>query len=136
VTSRVTGAITQAYYREEKIVHKGGQLLEIDPRPFQAALTDPQDHWRRIKPPCRKRKSTESVARPVLTETLQTTSQVPIDRANTRTEWGDKGHGMLPNSKHEMKKLPCEGILQGKQRAAAISDNAWSTDAKIVVPPQ
>jgi membrane fusion protein, multidrug efflux system len=39
VTSRVTGAITQIYYREGQMVHNGDPLLEIDPRPFQAALT-------------------------------------------------------------------------------------------------
>ena len=27
----------------DQIVHKGDPMLEIDPRPFQAALTDPQD---------------------------------------------------------------------------------------------
>ena len=39
VTSRVTGAITSVSYREGQLVHKGDLLLEIDPRPFQAALT-------------------------------------------------------------------------------------------------
>lgn len=39
VTSRVTGAITNVSYREGQTVHKNDLLLEIDPRPFQAALT-------------------------------------------------------------------------------------------------
>ena len=39
VTSRVQGEITQVYYREGQMVRKGDALLEIDPRPYQAALT-------------------------------------------------------------------------------------------------
>lgn len=38
VTSRVQGEITNVYYREGQIVHKGDPLLDIDPRPYQAAL--------------------------------------------------------------------------------------------------
>ncbi len=39
VTSRVQGQITQVYYREGQMVQKGDPLVEIDPRPYQAALT-------------------------------------------------------------------------------------------------
>ncbi len=39
VTSRVQGEITQVYYREGQMVRKGDPLVEIDPRPYQAALT-------------------------------------------------------------------------------------------------
>src|ERR1700740_635312 len=39
VTSRVQGEITQVYYREGQMVRKGDSLLEIDPRPYQAQLT-------------------------------------------------------------------------------------------------
>ncbi len=39
VTSRVQGEITQVYYREGQMVRKGDSLIEIDPRPYQAALT-------------------------------------------------------------------------------------------------
>jgi len=39
VTSRVQGEITQVYYREGQMVRKGDPLIEIDPRPYQAALT-------------------------------------------------------------------------------------------------
>lgn len=39
VTSRVQGEITQVYYKEGQMVRKGDALLEIDPRPYQAALT-------------------------------------------------------------------------------------------------
>jgi len=39
VTSRVTGAITNVSYREGQRVYNGDLLLEIDPRPFLAALT-------------------------------------------------------------------------------------------------
>jgi membrane fusion protein, multidrug efflux system len=39
VTSRVQGEIMQVYYKEGQMVHKGDPLLDIDPRPYQAALT-------------------------------------------------------------------------------------------------
>jgi len=38
VTSRVQGEITHVYYREGQIVRKGDPLLDIDPRPYEAAL--------------------------------------------------------------------------------------------------
>ena len=39
VTSRVQGQIMDVYYREGQMVRKGDPLLEIDPRPYQAAVT-------------------------------------------------------------------------------------------------
>jgi len=39
VTSRVQGEITNVYYREGQTVQKGDPLIEIDPRPYQAQLT-------------------------------------------------------------------------------------------------
>jgi membrane fusion protein, multidrug efflux system len=39
VTSRVQGEITQVYYHEGQMIRKGDPLLEIDPRPYQAQLT-------------------------------------------------------------------------------------------------
>jgi len=39
VTSRVQGQIMEVHYREGQTVHKGDPLLEIDARPYQAALT-------------------------------------------------------------------------------------------------
>jgi membrane fusion protein, multidrug efflux system len=39
VTSRVQGQIMSVNYREGQMVHKGDSLIEIDPRPYQAALT-------------------------------------------------------------------------------------------------
>ena len=42
VTSRVVGQIVSVNYQEGQIVHKGDSLLEIDPRPYQAALTQVQ----------------------------------------------------------------------------------------------
>lgn len=40
VTSRVQGEIVDVYYREGQLVHKGDPLLDIDPRPYQAQLTE------------------------------------------------------------------------------------------------
>ena len=39
VTSRVQGEITHVYYQEGQMVRKGDPLIEIDSRPYQAALT-------------------------------------------------------------------------------------------------
>ncbi len=39
VTSRVQGEIMQIHYREGQMVRKGDPLIEIDTRPYQAALT-------------------------------------------------------------------------------------------------
>jgi membrane fusion protein, multidrug efflux system len=39
VTSRVQGEITQIYYREGQMVKKGDKLIDIDSRPYEAALT-------------------------------------------------------------------------------------------------
>jgi membrane fusion protein, multidrug efflux system len=39
VTSRVQGQIMEVHYKEGQMVHQGDPLLEIDPRPYDAALT-------------------------------------------------------------------------------------------------
>ena len=42
ITSRVDGQITNVAYREGQMVRKGDLLIEIDPRPYQAALPQAQ----------------------------------------------------------------------------------------------
>jgi membrane fusion protein, multidrug efflux system len=42
VTSRVQGQIMAVHYREGQMVAKGDPLLDIDPRPYEAALTQAQ----------------------------------------------------------------------------------------------
>jgi len=42
VTSRVQGQIMEVHYREGQMVRKGDPLLDIDPRPYQAALEQTQ----------------------------------------------------------------------------------------------
>lgn len=39
ITSRVSGQIVNIYYREGQMVHKGDPLIDIDPRPYQASVT-------------------------------------------------------------------------------------------------
>lgn len=39
ITSRVQGQVMNVYYKEGQMVRKGQPLLEVDPRPFQAAFT-------------------------------------------------------------------------------------------------
>jgi multidrug efflux system membrane fusion protein len=38
IIPRVTGELTNVYFREGQDVHKGAELMTIDPRPYQAAL--------------------------------------------------------------------------------------------------
>jgi len=42
VTSRVSGQIMVVHYKEGQTVNKGDALVDIDPRPYQAALTQAQ----------------------------------------------------------------------------------------------
>ena len=42
ITSRVQGQIMEVHYREGQMVKKGDPLLDIDPRPYEAALTQAQ----------------------------------------------------------------------------------------------
>lgn len=42
ITSRVDGQIISVDYREGQMVHKGDVLIQIDPRPYKAALTQAQ----------------------------------------------------------------------------------------------
>jgi multidrug efflux system membrane fusion protein len=42
VYSQITGRVMSVYYREGQMVHKGDPLVDIDPRPYQATLTQAQ----------------------------------------------------------------------------------------------
>lgn len=42
ITSQVNGIITEVHYREGQLVKKGDPLIDIDPRPYQATLTQAQ----------------------------------------------------------------------------------------------
>lgn len=44
---QVTGRVMAVYYKEGQIVHKGQALLEIDPRPYQANLTQAEGTLKR-----------------------------------------------------------------------------------------
>lgn len=49
IYSQVTGRVTAVNYREGQMVHEGDPLIEIDPRPYQATLTQAEgnlDHDR------------------------------------------------------------------------------------------
>jgi membrane fusion protein, multidrug efflux system len=45
--NQVTGVVTQVYYREGQIVHKGDPLVDIDPRQFQANVTTAEGNLER-----------------------------------------------------------------------------------------
>jgi membrane fusion protein, multidrug efflux system len=49
VKSRVDGQLMSVNYREGQMVHKDDVLVEIDPRPFQALLTQAQGQYERDK---------------------------------------------------------------------------------------
>lgn len=49
VKSRIDGEITRIYFKEGQMVNKGDRLAEIDPRPYQAALTQAQGQLMRDK---------------------------------------------------------------------------------------
>lgn len=42
ITAQVTGVITAVHYREGQVVRKGDPLIDIDPRPYEAQLTEAQ----------------------------------------------------------------------------------------------
>lgn len=42
ITSQVSGIITDVHYREGQLIHKGDALVEIDSRPYRAALMQAQ----------------------------------------------------------------------------------------------
>jgi multidrug efflux system membrane fusion protein len=42
VYSQITGKVMSVHYREGQMVHKGDPLVDIDPRPYQATLTQAQ----------------------------------------------------------------------------------------------
>ncbi|HTV16227.1 MAG TPA: efflux RND transporter periplasmic adaptor subunit [Acidobacteriaceae bacterium] len=42
ITAQVTGVITEVHYTEGQMVRKGDPLVDIDPRPYQAQLTEAQ----------------------------------------------------------------------------------------------
>ncbi len=49
IYSQITGRVTTVYYREGQMVREGDPLIDIDPRPYEAALTQAQgtlDHDR------------------------------------------------------------------------------------------
>ncbi|WP_180538583.1 efflux RND transporter periplasmic adaptor subunit [Nevskia soli] len=45
--SRVTGQLMEIYYKEGQIVQKGAKLAKIDPRPYEAAVTQAQGQLER-----------------------------------------------------------------------------------------
>jgi multidrug efflux system membrane fusion protein len=47
VYSQITGVVMAVHYREGQIVHKGDPLVDIDPRPYQATLTQAEGTLKR-----------------------------------------------------------------------------------------
>jgi multidrug efflux system membrane fusion protein len=66
VTSQVTGVIEAVHYTEGQIVHKGDPLVDIDPRPYEANVTQAQG---------------------TLDKDTQVLSQAKMDLERYRTAW-------------------------------------------------
>ena len=47
ITSQVTGVVTAVHYREGQLVHKGQPLVDIDPRQYQAQVTEAEGNLER-----------------------------------------------------------------------------------------
>lgn len=47
IASQVTGVVTAVHYREGQIVHKGQPLVDIDPRQYQAQVTEAEGNLER-----------------------------------------------------------------------------------------
>lgn len=47
ITSQVTGLVTSIHYREGQVVHKGQSLVDIDPRQYQAQVTEAEGNLER-----------------------------------------------------------------------------------------
>ena len=49
VRMQISGQLMEVGFKEGQLVHKGGFLAQIDPRPYQAALEQYQVYWRAIR---------------------------------------------------------------------------------------
>ena len=76
VTSRVQGQVMNVYYREGQMVRKGDPLLEIDPRPYQAAFTQVEGQLEHDEAVLRKRASIWIAIRAALAETQSRSRQL------------------------------------------------------------
>src|SRR6185295_2029572 len=90
VRSRVDGELMTVRYREGDMVHKGDLLAEIDPRPYQAQLTQVEGQYVRDKATLENART--DVAR---YQTLLKQNAIPEQQLATQTATVAQGEGAL-----------------------------------------
>ena len=100
VKSRVDGELLKVYYKEGETVKKGALIAEIDPRPYQAQLTQAQGQMIRDQALLRNAKLDLQRYRrigpyiPIMRERLAAVLQIAVDRVNVKGTTA-KGLGWL-----------------------------------------
>ena len=97
VKSRVDGQIDDRHYKEGQMVQKGDPLMEIDPRPYQAALDQAEGNWFGTRRCSTTRTSIWSAIRSL----VQQTGGSGADATPRRRRWCTvRGHGQDRSGGH------------------------------------
>ena len=95
IYSQITGKVMLVHYREGQIVHKGDPLVEIDPRPYEATLTQAQgtlEHDRAVLAEARidlKRYQDAFARNAIARQQLEDQEQVVVqDQGTVKTDEG------------------------------------------------
>ncbi len=106
ISSRITGQVTNVYVEDNKAVHKGDLLLEIDPKDYEVALQQAQ--------------ATLAAAQADYT---QATVNVPITSTQTSTQLANSGVDVEVNT---------TGVAQAQSSAAAAAARIEQAQANAI----